>query len=250
MELDKIYLGDCMDLLKGIPDKSVDLVVTDPPYVLETQGAGFFGKKSDEYSMQCKGKKADTYGGERYVMKEINGMKDGITDTVLDELCRVMKAVNIYLWCSQKQIMQYLDYFVTQRSCNWNLLSWHKINPIPACGNKYVTDTEFCLFFREKGVKVFGDFKSKATHWETPLNMEDKNKYGHPTIKPLSIIKTLVSNSSEVGGVILDPFCGSGTTCVAAAQLGRHYIGMEIDEKYYKTACERVKNEQQQLTLF
>lgn len=58
-----IYNDDCLNVIKAIPDKSVDLVVTDPPYILETQGAGFFGKKSDEYSMNYKGKKAYTWGG-------------------------------------------------------------------------------------------------------------------------------------------------------------------------------------------
>lgn len=59
----ELYNGDCYEYIKKIPDKSIDLVVTDPPYLLETQGAGFFGKKSDEYSMKYKGKKAYTWGG-------------------------------------------------------------------------------------------------------------------------------------------------------------------------------------------
>lgn len=62
MELDVIYNTDCLQGLISLPNKCVDLVVTDPPYVLDTQGAGFFGKKSDEYSLKYKGKKAYTYG--------------------------------------------------------------------------------------------------------------------------------------------------------------------------------------------
>lgn len=245
---DKIFLQDCLEGLKYLPNKCVDLVVTDPPYVLDTQGAGFFGKKSDEYSLKYKGKKAYTYGGERYVMKEINGIKDGFDDSILDELCRVMKKINIYIFCSQKQIMHYLDYFVTKRGCNWNLISWHKTNPTPACGNKYLSDTEYALFFREQGVKLYGSFDTKRTFYVTKSNMQDKRLYSHPTIKPLDIVKNMIVNSSERGGVILDPFIGSGTTAVAAKKLDRHYIGYEINETYYNTALRRIN--EQQLELF
>lgn len=114
-----IYIGDSYKLIKDIPDKSVDLVVTDPPYLLETDGAGMFGDKN--------------YNGVRYVMKNIDFMKNGISEDILEELCRVMKKINVYIWCSQKQIMELLDFFVVRKKCNWNLLTWHKTDPIPAC---------------------------------------------------------------------------------------------------------------------
>ncbi len=239
MEIDYIKCGDCLELMKKLPDKSVDLVVTDPPYLVETSGAGFFGKKSDEYCMNYKGRKAYTYGGERYVMKEISDMNNGFSEEILDELCRVMKKINIYIWCSQKQLLSLITYF-TNKKCNWNLLTWHKTNPIPACGNKYLNDTEYCLFFREKGVKVLGDFKTKFTYYITPLNQKDKKLYKHPTIKPVDIIKNLIINSSQEGDVVLDPFVGSGTTCVAALNLDRHYIGFELNEEYFNIALERI----------
>lgn len=114
-----IYIGDSYKLIKEIPDKSVDLVVIDPPYLLETDGAGMFGDKN--------------YNGVRYVMQNIDFMKNGIDESILDELCRVMKTINIYIWCSQKQLIPFLEYFVTKKKCNWNLISWHKTDPIPAC---------------------------------------------------------------------------------------------------------------------
>lgn len=236
--------------MKGMPSKSIDLIVTDPPYEVETQGAGFFGKKSDEYSINYKGKKAYTYGGERYVMKEISNMSDGFSETILDELCRVLKKINIYIWCSQKQLFKLIEYFVEKRKCNFNIITWHKTNPIPACGNKYLSDTEYCLFFREKGVKIQGSFDTKFTYYITPLNSKDKKQYGHPTIKPLDIIKNLIINSSNEGDTILDPFMGSGTTGVACKKLGRDFIGIEIDEKYYDLACKRINEENDETRLF
>lgn len=172
----KLYQGDCLEVMKNIEDGSVDLVVTDPPYEISTTGAGIYKQADKQY------------------VKELNGMKDGFSEEVLDELCRVMKKINIYFFCSQKQIVPLLDYFVKKKKCNWNILSWHKTNPIPACGNKYLTDTEFILFFRERGVKVYGSFDTKRTWYATPLNQSDKKKYGHPTVKPLSILENLVVN--------------------------------------------------------
>lgn len=218
-----LRLGDCIESMRALPAKSIDLVVTDPPYKIETSGAGIY-KQHDK----------------RYV-KELESMRDGFAVEVLDELCRVMKKINCYFFCSQKQIMPLLDYFVKGKKCNWNMLSWHKTNPVPACGNKYLTDTEFILFFREKGVKVHGTFATKRTWYATPLNQRDKKKYGHPTIKPLEIIENLVINSSQEGERVLDPFMGSGTTGVASKKLGREFVGIEIDQTYFATAKERIE---------
>lgn len=223
-----IKLGDCLELLKEIPDNSIDLIVTDPPYILETDGAGMFGKK------------ADNYGGQRYIMKNIDFMKNGISENVLDELIRVMKKINIYIWCSQKQLPIFYKYFVEKKKCNWNLLCWHKTNPTPTCGNKYLTDTEFCLFFREKGVKVYGEYATKRTFYVSVKNLEDKKLYNHPTIKPLEIIQNLIINSSNEGDIVLDPFLGSGTTAVASKMLNRKYIGFEINKDYFEIAQKRI----------
>jgi DNA modification methylase len=177
-----LFNGDCMDFLKRMDSRSVDLVVTDPPYLIGTRGAGMY-------------KQAD----KRYV-NELEKIKDGFGESVLDELCRVMRKVNIYLFCSQKQILPLLDYFAVKRKCSWNIISWHKTNPVPACGNKYLTDTEFALFFREKGVRLNGSFGTKRTWYATPLNQSGKRLYGHPTVKPLEIVENFIVNSCPPGG--------------------------------------------------
>ena len=219
----KLYQGDCLEVMNNIEDGSVDLVVTDPPYEITTKGAGIYKQADKQY------------------VKELNGMKDGFSEEVLDELCRVMKKINIYFFCSQKQIIPLLDYFVKKKKCNWNILSWHKTNPIPACGNKYLTDTEFILFFREKGVKVYGSFDTKRTWYATPLNQSDKKKYGHPTVKPQAILENLVVNSSQEGEVVLDCFMGSGSTGVACLNTNRNFIGIELDEGYFNIAQNRIE---------
>lgn len=214
--------GDCTELLKRIPDGSIDLVVTDPPYLIKTSGAGIYKQADKQY------------------VKQLDNMKDGLSEDILDELVRSMKKINIYLFCSQKQIIPFLKYFVEKRNCNWNLLCWHKTNPVPACGNKYLTDTEFILFFREKGVRVGGEFSTKRTYYVTPLNQSDKKRYGHPTIKPVEIIQNLIINSSQRGDTVVGPFMGSGTTGVACVNTNRDFIGFELDERYFEIACKRI----------
>lgn len=78
----------------------------------------------------------------------------------------------------------------------------------------------------------------------------DKKLYGHPTCKPVDIVRNFIINSSQEGDVVLDPFMGSGTTAVAAIRQKRKFIGFEINEKYHKTASRRIRNEQAQLSLF
>ena len=229
LELNRIYNLDCVEGMKKMPDKSIDLVVTDPPYLIETSGAGIYKQADKQY------------------VKELNDIKDGFSTDVLDELCRVMKHINCYFFCSQKQIMPLLDYFVRGKKCNWNLISWHKTNPVPACCNKYLTDTEFVLFCREKGVKIYGSFDTKRTWYASPLNQSDKKLYGHPTCKPIDIVKNFIINSSQEGAVVLDPFIGSGTTAVAAIKEKRHFIGMELNKEYYDIACERIKKERAEI---
>lgn len=225
MKTNYIECGDCLELMRQIPDESIDLIVTDPPYVIEFGGAGGIYRT-----------------GDKEYIEELRCMMNGFSEDVLDEMCRVMKKINIYLFCSQKQIIPLLDYFVKKKKCNYNIISWHKSNPIPACGNKYLTDTEYILFFRERGVRVYGTFNTKHTYYVTPINQSDKKKYKHPTCKPEMIVENLIINSSNEGDVVLDPFVGSGTTAYCAKMHNRQYIGFDISKDYVATATQRAND--------
>src|SRR5690554_6328187 len=151
IELNKVYLGDSYELIKNIPDKSIDLIVTDPPYDFMTKhksdnysGAGAFGKMGRSYH------------------SEVENIISGIDYKILDDFVRVMKKVNIYIWCNKEQLRDYLNYF---KDYNFELITWHKTNPIPTVSNKYLSDTEYLLFFREEGVKLYGDYHTKKKHY-------------------------------------------------------------------------------------
>lgn len=227
MELNEIYYGDAYELIKQIDDKSIDLIITDPPYDIQSiRGAGIM-----------------TTRNKGTFSKEIaeNGLDKGMDYAILDEFVRVLKKINVYIWCNKSMILPLLKYFVEEKKCNYEMIIWAKENPIPFCGTHYLIDKEYCLYFWEQGALIDIPFERARTVYLTKNNIEDKKNFKHPTIKNIKIIENLVANSSQAGDVILDPFVGSGTTCVAAKRLGRKYIGFEINEKYYKIAKDRLQ---------
>jgi site-specific DNA-methyltransferase (adenine-specific) len=233
LEKNKIYCADCLDLMKEMEDNSVDLVLTDPPYLIESTKAG--GKSQLARSIQGMNDELE------------NGMfTEGINTKHLDEIVRVCKNINVYLWCNHKQIPQYFDYFLKKHNCNFDIIIWNKINATPLFNNKYITDKEYCLYFRKCAYCNPKNYENAKTVYHQPINIVDKNRYSHHTIKPLNIIKTLVCNSSKEGQTIFDPFLGSGTTAVACINTGRNFIGIEKDEDYFEIAQRRIKDAQEQ----
>ena len=145
-----------------------------------------------------------------------------------------------------------MEYFVKEKHCFHEILVWGKTNPLPACNNKYLSDLEYCLMFREKGTKINGSYETKSKFYISGLNVEDKMKFLHPTCKPVELIEKHLINSSNEGDLILDAFCGSGSTLIAAKHLNRKYIGFEIEEKWYKVAVDRLNgiNQKGEMNLF
>lgn len=183
MELNEIYLGDAYKLIKEVPDKSVDLIVTDPPYQIDGlhKDTGILKGRKNSHNSQLRD----------------NNLGDGIDLKILDEFVRVMKKINIYLWCNKEQIYDYLTYFVKEKKCNFEIIVWAKPNPAPFTNGHYLKDKEYCLFFWEKGVKLGGDYHSLKTYYVKGTNIDDKDNYLHPTIKPIDIIENLIKNSTS-----------------------------------------------------
>ena len=243
MELNKIYLGDCYELIKQLPDNSVDLVYTDIPYLIVDggKGAGFLKNPTRNALYE----------------KTIGKFADGIDMSILDELCRVMKKINIFIWCSQEQIFDIWNFFKNKEqelnikvACN--PLVWCKTNPTPFCNNTWLPDIEYCLYFREQGVKLNDGVELKSRWYMSKTNKADKKDYVHPTIKPLELVERHILHTSKPNDVVLDPFMGSGTTAVASQNTGRNFIGYEIDENYHRIALDRLEGIKAngQLSLF
>lgn len=227
MQKNKIYLGDSYKLIKAIPDKSIDCIYTDIPYLITSGGGG-----SSELSKRIiKTNKVD--------LKDIS---DGIDYSIFTDFKRVMKKVNLFIWCSKMQIQDILNYWLSHENINFEVLIWGKTNPTPATNNVWLPDVEYCLYFREVGVKLNDGYELKSKWYISPINKRDKDLYDHPTIKPLELVKRHLEHTTQPNDIVLDCFIGSGTTAVASKELGRQYIGFEINEEYFKIAQDRLND--------
>ena len=212
-----IYLGDAYELIKQIPDKSIDLILTDPPYVLDPIAGGGMPRSVQSYKKKLD--EADILNGFDY--------------SILDEFVRVQKKVNCYIWCSRKQLNDLLNYFIS-RGYMYDVLMWCKKGSAPFYNDGYLKNKEYCCFFRDHGATWKPkDYQSANGIYISPQNSADNKAYDHPTVKPLPFIERLVANSTNPNDIVLDPFCGTGTTLKACQNLNREYIGFEINEKYY-----------------
>lgn len=224
-----IYNQDCLEGLKALKSGSIDLIMTDPPYLIKDTHAGGHTRL------------ARTIQPINNELRD-NDLVSGLDPAVLPELVRVLKTINLYIWCNKAQIPEYLDFFVGELGCSFDFIVWIKTNSPPTFHNKYLSDKEYCLYFRRGGYCQPVSYETAKTAYFQPTNVIDKKAYPHPTIKPLNIVKTLIGNSSRPGDIVLDPFLGSGTTAVACAELGRRYIGYEINKNYYEVAQRRIQD--------
>ena len=184
MILDTIRNEDCNIGLDSIPNGSVNLVIMDPPYSLDTYGSGTFGS------------------GNRSYFGELEPMSNGLSDELLEKIASKTDPIAMYAFCNKGQLVQYMK-FAESHGCTWDLLAWHKTNPIPTCSQKYLSDTEYIIFIRGKGAKLWGCYATKRKYFITAVNRAECKEFDHPTVKPLQIVRTLVYNHIDpnLGGV-------------------------------------------------
>lgn len=224
--IDNIYNEDCYRAIKDIPDKSVDCIYVDIPYIIQSGGAS-------ESALSQRAKRLRNI--------DLKDIKDGIDYSIFDDFDRIMKMINIFIWCSKEQIVDILNYWTHKRDrINFEILTWNKDNPTPLCNNTWLPDIEYCLYFRESGVKLNDGYELKSKWYSSPINKRDKDRFEHPTIKPIELVKRHLLHTTQPNDIILDCFAGSGTTLVASKDLDRHYLGFEIDKKWYNIAKNRL----------
>lgn len=219
--LNKITCGDCLEHLKNLPDKSIDLLYIDPPYEQSFNGGGCLAKK---------------FNYRREQLKKLSSFNP---IPFLEVLRPKLKKFNAYIWTSKNLVDIYISW-AKENNFNFDILIYAKNNPIPAYNGSYLSDVEYCIFIREPKVTFntnLGYDKYKKVMFDNLNNLG----LGHPTIKHLWMVKNAIEISSNEGDIVLDCFMGSGTTAVACKELGRNFIGFEISEEYCKIAEERLK---------
>ena len=219
--INTITLGDSYKLIKDIPDKSIDCIYTDIPYLSSFSGGGSLKNKLGNY-----------------IKEEVENFSNGIDYTILEDFIRIMKNINCFIWCSKSQILDIMNFF-NKYEPDMNILTWTKTNSIPFGSSIWLSDIEYCLhFYKNAGYNIGWEYKRK--NFSSPINNKDKDKFTHPTIKPIQCVKNHLLNLTKENDIVLDPFSGSGTTCVACKELNRKFIGIEIEPEYHKISMDRL----------
>ncbi len=256
MKINSVINGECVAELKTLPSNSVDLIFADPPYFLQLQGDL---RRPDASLVDAVNDEWDKYADFAEY--------DEFTKAWLEEAQRTLKADgSIWVIGSYHnifrvgKIMQDLGFWVM------NDVVWIKSNPMPNfLGTRFNNAHETLIWatknrkskptFHYKTMKSANDDKQMRSDWQIPIcsgaeRAKIDGQKAHSTQKPLALIRRIISATSNVGDLVLDPFLGSGTTAVAAKELGRNYIGIERERKYVDVANERLKNTEPLATEF
>ena len=217
-----LYLGDCDDILKSLPSKSIDLVHTDPPYLIHVDGD--MGEMMEAKARRSYDKLAaanTSYGFNMYER--------------IEDFKRLCKAINFQMWGSKKQ---FIEYMILAKNNNWNWqdICLYRNNALPNVRGKY-QDKDYCIHLW-KGRTLTGSYHNKRTDYH--YNIGGKKEWNHPALKPLEPCVNLLQVGSSEGDVVLDPYMGSGTTGVACIKTNRTFIGIEKNVDFFNMAVDRL----------
>lgn len=207
------YKGDCLEVMKQIPDKSVNLVLTDPPYGIDLTPQREAGK--------FKGTKV------------INDDTLDWLPQLVSELYRVSKNV-VLIFCSWQKIDKFKIEFEKLFTIK-NILVWNK--DWFGMGNNYRPNYELCLLCCKTNVTTKSNNKSNILTYRRIA----PQKLLHSCEKPIALLEDLVTELSNEGDTVLDCFMGSGSTGVACINTNRDFIGIELDDTYYDIAVQRLE---------
>ena len=224
MKENKIIQGDCLEVMKSIPDNSIDCVITDPPYSglnSKSKGTGRFSQENTHIEFDDM--------SERAFLKFVTP----IFKTIYKKL---KVGGHFYCFTDWKQLRNMMDCI---ELCSYkvvNVICWDKKHFGTGAG--YRSQAEYILVFSKSLPSSF-NLKNVGN----VLSVKKVYKKEHPHQKPTELLDILIRNSSKENDLILDPFAGSGSTCVAAQNLHRRFIGIELEEKYCSIARDRLKQQ-------
>lgn len=238
LQTSHLLQGDCIKMMRLIPDDGIDCIVTDPPYNI-----GLF---MHERNTNLKKMRENQFAYAGWDNMEYREWKRNMS-RFLFQCSRVLKKKGtLIMFMSVLKVTDIIELANKYGFYYKTTGIWHKTNPMPRNMNlHFVNSTECWIYFIYKGTS--GTFNNggvvKHDFLESSVCPASEKKHGkHPTQKPLKILKELISCVTNPNDIVLDPFMGSGSTCVASAILGRRYIGIELDNNYYEIAKSRIDN--------
>ena len=226
-----------MQIMRDIPNESIDLICTDPPYKVTQRGVS--GTMSGYWTTE------QTRKGMIFDHNDIE------IEQYLPEFYRILKTdSHCYIMCNNYNLPHFFEVIGKSDFHFVKLLVWDKQSKI--CGRYYMGQVEHIFMLRKGKDKPINDCSRSDLLSFSNFNRE-KDRQGnnlHDSMKPVPLMQCLIENSTQKGELVLDPFIGSGTTALACIRSKRNYIGCEIDPKYYKVALKRIEQEKRILTLF
>lgn len=226
--LNTIVNTDAISFLSSLSDGCVDCVITDPPYKQEAHDRGFIAKHSEIY---------------KEMADWTNSNNDWYNESFLDELVRVCKFPNVYLFCGKRDLVHILN-FAERRCYFYHIIPICKKAPAPFVNNTWLSN-EYSVHFTDRKIVYNKEYQLKIPYFL----IQGGKTTSHPNEKNLEMVKRIVSNITQEGQTVLDCFMGSGTTAVACRDLNRNYIGCELNPEFIELANTRLK-EEKQLEMF
>lgn len=255
-----IYNQDCMEVFKTIKDESIDLFVTDCPYKIVGGGCSKEDHKNPSgiFRKDNKGNRYYTESNHVSLCGILNDYdpttyaKNGTLfkhndiefSTWLPEVYRILKPnTHCYVMINARNFKNLQQAAEDAGFIFQQILIWDKGNATP---NKYYMNAfEMILMLRKGKAKNINNMGTTNV-----LRIPNVRNKKHPTEKPVSLMRVLIENSSQEGDIVMDSFMGAGAAGVACRQLDREFIGVELDEKYYKIAEDRINQVDEQMTIF
>ena len=219
----RLLCGDstCSDTVaKLMNGEKADMVFTDPPYSITTQGGGVL---------------------QKHFTKTAERIKD-IVDFKPQEWLQTLPLyfnnnMNTFIFCNKDLIPDYLNY-AKENNYNFNILVWCKKQVVPFTGGHHYSDIEYIIYLSKNQIFNNG---LKDVEYRKYFVLDNEKSKDHPTIKPLAIISNEIQIASNKNGIVAECFTGSGSTMIASHQLKRKCYGMELDPKYCQVIIDRMK---------
>lgn len=220
---------DCMEYMAEIKDDTFDCILTDVPYKQEFHDRGMAQHRATYLKIK-------NYGSN----KDLNYTE------FFEECLRVLKKVNFFTFCDKETLYDFIT-MAKEKGFGWQILCFCKTSPTPFTNNQWLTDKEYGIHIF-KDLPVRGSYYTKKS-WSTMANFKESG-IDHPSAKLVKEVQRILTNITDEGDLVFDPFLGSGTTCLACYKTKRHFVGCEINQDYCKLAQQRLDDEQSQLELF
>lgn len=234
MEINKVYHGDCFDIMKQMnKNDNIKLIITDPPY-LHNKGGGRNDGKQGKSILD----KSQMYNVKSYMMEKMSSFSEQDVYLLLDEYKRIMHKLNCFIFTNDT-LIPYYTIWAVKNNKKFTILTWEK--PLSILNrNRFSQNLEYIVRIYDNGTALnlldLEKYPEKKNYYSKNRRLSLTTNKIFPTQKPIEYLLGLIELCTNEGDLVLDTFFGSGQTGKACQILKRNFIGIEIEEKNVKIA--------------